>query len=72
MGVWGWWAFDIFTLLAGTLSNNAISAQTILRSIGLVTFMIPVGFSSANGILIGGYIGKGCEISIRFIFKTAM
>jgi hypothetical protein len=26
MGVWGWWAFDIFTLMASYLSVDEISA----------------------------------------------
>lgn len=43
MGVWGWWAFDIFTLIASYLHAVVIAAQTILRSIGLITYMLPVG-----------------------------
>lgn len=43
MGVWGWWAFDIFTLIASYIGSEIIAAQTILRSIGLITFMLPVG-----------------------------
>jgi len=45
MGIWGWWAFDIFTLIASYMAANVIAAQTILRSIGLLTFMLPVGIS---------------------------
>jgi hypothetical protein len=26
MGVWGWWAFDIFTLIASYLSIEEVSA----------------------------------------------
>jgi len=26
MGVWGWWAFDIFTLIASYLATEIISA----------------------------------------------
>ena len=57
MGVWGWWAFDIFTLLASYLSAEVISAQTIMRSLGLLTFMIPVGFNKACSYYIGIFIG---------------
>ena len=53
MGIWGWWAFDIFTLMASYLSITAVGAQTILRSLGLLTFMIPVGFAAASAILVG-------------------
>jgi hypothetical protein len=41
----GWWAFDIFTQLAAFCTIDELSAQTILRNIGLFTFMIPVGLS---------------------------
>lgn len=61
MGVWGWWAFDIFTLMASYLSLDVVSAQTIMRSLGLLTFMIPIGFSIACGILIGKSIGAESE-----------
>ena len=59
MGVWGWWAFDIFTLICSYLAIEVISAQTVMRSLGLLTFMIPVGVSMSSGILIGQNIGSG-------------
>lgn len=61
MGLWGWIAFDIFTLIASYLTINIVSAQTILRSLGLFTFMIPIGFSTAASILIGTNIGAEKE-----------
>ena len=72
MGVWGWWAFDIFTLMASYLSVDEISSQTIMRSLGLLTFMVPVGFNIACGILIGIKIGEGSERAIKFYYKVAM
>ena len=56
--VMGWWAFDVFTLLAGQLTTSDTAAQTIMRNVGLYTFMIPVGFSTASNFLVGKYIGK--------------
>lgn len=53
-----WWAFDVFTQLASSLGNKNLGGQTILRNIGLFTYMIPVGFSVAANILTGRYIGK--------------
>lgn len=70
MGVWGWWAFDIFTLIASYLSTQVISAQTIMRSLGLITFMIPVGLGQACAYYVGVYIGKGCERSIMHSYKV--
>lgn len=59
MGVWGWWAFDIFTLIASYMDTTAIAAQTILRTIGLITFMLPVGIMSSCSVLIGNSVGAG-------------
>ena len=72
MGVWGWWAFDIFTLISSYLSVDIISAQTIMRSLGLLTFMIPVGFSVACGILVGRSIGQGSEAAIKHYYSLCM
>ena len=72
MGVWGWWAFDIFTLIASYLSQEIISAQTIMRSLGLLTFMIPVGFAKACAYYVGIFIGKGQEQLIKHYYNVAM
>ena len=58
LGVWGWWSFDIFTLMATYMGATEAGAQTIMRSIGGLTFMVPVGFSFGSGILIGKSIGQ--------------
>jgi MATE family multidrug resistance protein len=72
MGVWGWWAFDIFTLIASYLSVTIIATQTILRSIGLVTFMLPVGIASASNTLTGNALGEGrADKAIRY-YQTCM
>jgi MATE family multidrug resistance protein len=72
MGVWGWWAFDIFTLIASYLSVDAVSAQTIMRSLGLLTFMIPVGFSTACGVFVGKSIGEKSVYQVNFYFTICM
>ena len=55
--VMGWWAFDVFTLMASYLTKTDTAGQTILRNIGLFTFMVPVGLWSATNYLVGKYIG---------------
>ena len=72
MGIWGWWAFYIFTLIASYLSIDIISAQTIMISLGLMTFMIPVGFSVACGILVGRSIGQGSEAAVKHYYNLCM
>ena len=56
--VMGWWAFDVFTQLASQSTETDLAGQTILRNIGLFTYMIPVGLFSAINYLTGMYIGK--------------
>jgi multidrug resistance protein, MATE family len=72
MGIWGWWAFDIFTLIASYLSVDEVSAQTIMRTLGLLTFMIPVGFSQASVILVGKSIGEANVPAIRQYYTLCM
>jgi Na+-driven multidrug efflux pump len=72
MGVWGWWAFDAFTLISSYLSVDIISAQTIMRSLGLFTFMVPVGLSVTCGNLVGRSIGQGSEAAIKHYYKLCM
>jgi Na+-driven multidrug efflux pump len=43
-----------------------------MRSLGLMTFMIPVGFSQACGITVGGFIGKGLEKALKYYYWTSM
>jgi multidrug resistance protein, MATE family len=61
LGVWGWWAFDIFTLIASYMSVESIAAQTVLRNIALLFFMIPVGISQSTSLLVGNNIGA-CDL----------
>ncbi|CDW78027.1 na+-driven multidrug efflux pump [Stylonychia lemnae] len=56
--IWSWWAFDIFTLIASYMSVSELAAQTILRNIGLLTYMIPVGIAQASSITVGNNIGS--------------
>ena len=72
MGVWGWWAFDIFTLIASYISMEVLSAQTVMRSVGILTLMVPYGFSIAAGILIGKQIGAGNKAAIKHYFTLSM
>jgi len=72
MGVWGWWAFDIFTLIASYLGTAVIAAQTSLRTLGLITYMLPIGIMSASGTLIGNSVGAGRADHAIVYHNTAM
>eukprot|EP00347_Sterkiella_histriomuscorum_P017497 403349125 len=74
MGIWSWWAFDIFTFIASFLTTDQMAAQTICRSIGLIFFMIPLGVSQASGVLVGNQIGaqnvQGARMLINMTVLT--
>ena len=67
--VMGWWAFDVFTQLAAMLLVTDVAAQTILRNIGLFTYMIPVGLASSMNFFTGKYIGKGSVYLAKKVSK---
>lgn len=72
MNVWAWWAFDFFTLIASYFGPSMIAAQTILRSIGILTFMLPTGIQKGCGTLIGNSVGQGRKDLAQIYFKTTM
>lgn len=72
LGVWAWWAFDIFTLICSYLSTDILSAQTILRVLGLYSYQIPLGISYAMQLHVGNFIGQGNERGIMAYFRVGM
>jgi Na+-driven multidrug efflux pump len=58
------------------MSETDIAAQTILRNIGLLFFMIPVGISISTSILVGNNIGayklEAAKYYAKMCFLTAL
>jgi len=54
------------------LGQTEAAAQSIMRSLGLLTFMLPVGYSSASGILTGNAIGEGNSVKAMTYYKGCM
>ena len=65
MGVWNWWGLEVFTLMAGYVSVTAFAAQTVLRAVSQLVYMIPVGMRLAVTIKLGKLVGvqdpEGCR-----------
>lgn len=65
MGVWNWWGLEVFTLMAGYVSVTAFAAQTVLRAISQLVYMVPVGMRMAATIKLGKLVGaqdpEGCR-----------
>ena len=72
MLVWGLWAFEILTFMASYLSPEALAAQSILRALGIFTFMIPVGFSKGTITLIGNALGAEKPALCNQYYKTSL
>ena len=71
--VMGWWAFDVFTTLASEIGQNKYTAgQTILRNVGLFTYMIPVGLSQSTSYIVGKYIGRGQTLNAQKSYYLCM
>jgi multidrug resistance protein, MATE family len=58
MGVWNWWGLEIFTLYAGYVSTTALAAQSILRAVSMLAYMVPVGLRMATQMTIGKNVGS--------------
>jgi len=51
--------FAVVTALAGRLTPIALAAHQIALNLASVTFMVPLGISSAGAVLVGHAIGRG-------------
>ena len=54
-----WYAFEVPTFLAGTLSTVELSTQGIICQIENVTFQLPMGMSIAASIRVAQLLGEG-------------
>ena len=61
-------ALNIFTLMSSYISIEAIAAQTIMRTLGLLTYMLPAGLSTTASTLIGNSIGAEDQPAIQHYF----
>lgn len=52
-----WWAADCFLLMATYCGKENLAAQTILRTIVLVTYMFPIGIQLTVMVHVGNNIG---------------
>ena len=44
MGMWQKGTYDVFSLMASFLGAEELAAATVLKSIGMLSIMIPQGF----------------------------
>ncbi|MEZ4318369.1 MAG: MATE family efflux transporter [Myxococcota bacterium] len=53
------WAFNVATLLAGTLGTTEVAAHIAALSAASMAFMVPMGLSAAATTRVGNHLGAG-------------
>ena len=43
MGVWGWYCYDIFGLMASRMGEEEVAAASVMRIVAMSAVMIPIG-----------------------------
>jgi MATE family multidrug resistance protein len=59
------WAFQLATLTAGKLGTVALGAHAIVLNLASLSFMFPLGISTAASVRVGNLIGAGDEAGAR-------
>jgi MATE family multidrug resistance protein len=59
------WAFQIATLLSGSLGEASLGAHAIVLNLASLSFMFPLGISTAASVRVGNLIGAGDEAGAR-------
>ena len=59
MGVWSWYCYDLFALMASFMGEEEVAAAAVMRIMAMSMVMIPGGFSSACGIQVAAAVGSG-------------
>lgn len=59
------WAFQLATLMAGRLGPVPLGAHAIVLNLASLSFMFPLGISTAASVRVGNLIGAGDEIGAR-------
>lgn len=59
MGVWSWYTYDMFGLMASRMGDQEVAAAAVMRIVAMSSIMIPAGLMSACGIYVGISVGAG-------------
>ncbi len=59
------WAFQLTTLMAGKLGQVPLGAHAIVFNLASLSFMFPLGISTATAVRVGNLIGAGDEVGAR-------
>lgn len=65
-------AFAAIALLMGRLGTIQVAGHQIAINLASLTFMVPLGISSAAAVLVGNAVGRGDAIGARRSARTAL
>jgi len=72
MTIWNGWLFDGLMFMATYLGAVQVAAQTIIRSIALLTFMMAAGYAFASKIFIGLSVGAGKHQAAKMYYCVSL
>jgi len=67
-----WGAFATIALLMGWLGVVEVAAHQIALNLASLTFMVPVGVSSAASVIVGHAVGRGAPDAVRRASGSAL
>jgi MATE family multidrug resistance protein len=65
------WAFQVATLMSGTLGASQLAAHTVAINLVSVSFMVPLGISMATVTRVGNLIGESKNRRAQLVSRVA-
>ena len=72
MNIWSGWLFEGLMFMTTYLGQIEVAAQTIIRSIALLTFMMAFGYSFGSKIFIGICTGAGKHQAAKMYYCVSL
>jgi MATE family multidrug resistance protein len=67
-----WWSFELYALLSGWISVQALATQTILMQTTSLLFMIPLGMAVGTATIVGNRLGARLPLKAAFTVKVSV
>lgn len=64
--------FGLVGLLMGTMGTSMVAGHQIAINLASVTFMVPLGLSSAAAVVVGNAVGRGDPVGVRHSALAAL
>ncbi len=64
--------FAVVGLLMGTMGTNEVAGHQIALNLASLTFMVPLGLSSAAAVVVGHAVGRADPLGARVLARTSL